>query len=120
MGLFVLPEGRSRNKGPLCVFGAMAILRSVAWKPSPGGEDGWIPTRTRAFGSGFCVSVQTDTFPRWRAVRLARDNCSATSNLRPPSLDPVLRPYDLPCAAVPGFAPVFRRMDLFQAIQLAN
>jgi hypothetical protein len=46
---------------------------------------------------------------------------SATSNVRPPAnLDPVLRPYDLPRAAVPGFAPVFRRVDLFQAIELAD
>jgi|GEM_PF-4398226 len=38
----------------------------------------------------------------------------------PARLDPVFRPYDLPRAAVPGFAPVFRRMDLFQAIELAD
>jgi len=43
-----------------------------------------------------------------------------TTNLRPPTLDPVFRPYDLPRAAVPGFAPVFRRVDLFQAIELAD
>jgi hypothetical protein len=41
-------------------------------------------------------------------------------NVRDANLDPVLRPYDLPRAAVPGFAPVFRRVDLFQAIELAD
>ncbi len=35
-------------------------------------------------------------------------------------LDPVLRSYDLPRSPVPGFAPVFWRVDLFQAIELAD
>jgi hypothetical protein len=42
-GLF----GRNRNKGPLGLFGAVAILRSAAWKRDPGGKDCGIPTGSR-------------------------------------------------------------------------
>jgi hypothetical protein len=54
----------------------------VAWKPSPGGEDGWIPMRTQALGSGFRVSGQTDASPPWRAVRLAGDDRSGGHGLQ--------------------------------------
>ena len=54
----------------------------MAWTPSPGGKDCWIPTRTQALGSEFRVSGQTDASPPWRALRLGADHRSGGHELR--------------------------------------
>jgi hypothetical protein len=58
----------------LCSQGKRFLLRSMVWKPSSGGKDGWPPTGAPALGGGFRVSTWTGAFPRWRAARLARDD----------------------------------------------
>ena len=49
--------GHNRNKGPLGLSGAVAILRSAAWKRDPGGKDCGVPTGSRrelsALAAGF-------------------------------------------------------------------
>ena len=104
----------------------------MAWKRGPGGEDdthyGFRPTgpivsyRSTIGQPGWVVAKPTRRphTPTMRCRESTVRHSPARESPRPPTLDPVLRPYDLPRAAVPGFAPVFGRMDLFQAIELAN
>ena len=75
--------GRSRNRGPLGVFGAVAILRSVAWKPSPGGKDCGIPTGSRRESKPLAASlasqgrrmhVRVGKRPAFRSTRRADQN----------------------------------------------